>query len=123
MSITGATADAAGNIYATSGSTIYKLDDHGNILGSLNTSFALDNIKISPTDQLLSDNNGGQIVLTTTALTSYSEWSLNEPNAQLYESFADFVTPAPEPGAITIVGVLLLMVLLRRSRPTRKVVE
>lgn len=96
MAISGATADALGNIYVSSGSTIYKLDDQGNILGSLNTAFALDNIKISPTDQLLSDNNGGQIVLTTTALASYSEWGLNEPNAQLYESFADFVTPAPE---------------------------
>jgi len=111
MGLSGVTADAAGNIYGTSGSTIYKLDDNGNVLGSLNTRYALDNIKISPTDQLIMANNGGQIVMSSTDLSSYTEFSLNEPNAQLYESYAAFATPVPEPASslmcMTVIGVLM----------------
>ncbi len=113
FSLSGVTADAAGNIYATSGSTIYKLDSNGNILGSLETTFALDNIKISPTDQLIMANNGGQIVLSSTSLSSYTEFTLNEPGAQLYESYATFV---PEPTVLSLLTIGAYLLLLKRRQ-------
>lgn len=120
ISLSGVTADAAGNIYGTSGTTIYKLDENGNILGSLNTNYALDNIKISPTDQLIMDNNGGQIVESNTTLSTYSEFSLNEPNAQLYASYADFATPlsspVPEPASALIFGTVMTGLIFYRPR-------
>ncbi|MDB5293185.1 MAG: hypothetical protein JWL69_4426 [Phycisphaerales bacterium] len=117
VTLTGITADAAGNIYATSGTTLYKLDANGNILGSLNASWALDNIKISPTGQLIMDNNGGQIVMSSTKLSSSNEFTLNEPNAQLYESYAAFATPLPEP--VSGLTCLVMAGALMR-RPCRR---
>ena len=122
ISLSGVTADAAGNIYGTSGSTIYELDESGKILRSLNTAYALDNIKISPTDQLITDNNGGQIVTSSTSLSNYAEFSLNEPNAQLYSSFADFAsTPSavPEPASVLLFGTMMCGILLYRPRWSR----
>jgi hypothetical protein len=115
IGLSGVTADAAGNIFGTSGSKIYKLDNNGNILASLETGYALDNIKISLTGQLVSANNGGQIVLSSTDLSTFNEWTLNEPNAQLYASYAAFATPIPEPG-FAVLGLLPIGAFFCRRR-------
>lgn len=117
--LSGVTADAAGNIYGTSGQTIYKLDENGNVLGSLATNYALGGIKISPTDQLVIDNNGGQVVTSDTSLSNYSEFSV--PGAGNYfTSFADFATPlpspVPEPASVMIFGAVMTSLVLHRPR-------
>jgi hypothetical protein len=118
MGFSGATADAAGNIFATSGSTIYEMNESAQILKSLDTGFAVDNIKISPTGQLVMANNGGQIVMSTTDLSSFTEFTLNEPNQQLFASFANFAVPVPEP-TTAVVGALTGALLLCRRRRAR----
>jgi hypothetical protein len=120
VGVKGVVADAAGNLYATSGPTIYKFDADGNTLATFNTGVAgLGEMDISTSGDLVTADSGGTIVLTNTAFSSLSHFSLNYPNAQMYSSYAAFAA-VPEPssacGAAMMITLLSLGTVGRRRR-------
>jgi hypothetical protein len=122
----GATADAAGNIFAvgTRGDNhVYELDGSGNVVKSLSlgsVSGFLNGLQISNSGQLLTASNQGQVFLTDTNLTSFSTFSVGSE----ITTFAGFVTPVsavPEPTSLTLlatgVGACGFLAVRRHRRP------
>jgi hypothetical protein len=123
--IRGLAADANGNIFiADWGGGVYELDPTGNTLKSLNCNDGnLTSIDISAGGQIVVGQRGGDLIMTTAALTSCSIYQVNQSTfGESYVAFADPAAAAPAitspSGTVFTVGVANSFTVTTSGSPT-----
>ncbi len=104
----GIAVDAKGNIFAAGwDGTIYELNSSGAVVNSLSSGFNnLNSIAIDNQGDLVVGDRFGDVILTTTALTSETSFNTGT-NDPLHVNFTSPLTIAsvPEPSSVVLAGI------------------
>ncbi len=116
----GLAVDASSNIFAAGwDGSLYQVSTAGAIVNSRPTGFSnLEDIDVSASGQIVAGGRFGDVVLTTTALTSQT--SFNVADIPIHVAFVTASTAVPEPTSLVLFGAgalgLVAHVRWRRAR-------
>jgi hypothetical protein len=109
----GIAVDATGRIFAAGwDGTIYQLNSSGAVVNSLNSGKSnLESIAIDPSNNLVLGSRFGDVILTTTALSS--ETSFNIGDIPIHVNFTTPLSFAivPEPSSLVLAGMACVLSL------------
>jgi hypothetical protein len=112
--VRGLAVDAAGVLYAAAwDGNVYQVSSSGSVLNQRTTGASnLQDIDLDDSGRLLVGGRFGNVILTTTALTSQTSFVAGGGNA-IHVAFTTPLTIVPEPGALVLAAAAGLLCLRR----------